>query len=357
MFKLGLICNIFFDARSFVSQYVRRYGPLDCDPGPREKRALIMFRDEGIPAYDFSGSPPFISRLMKIKEFTSFPPLPDPSRPGSQLVLTFEFVAYLIQQGRPVLGSFPVRLDKDSQGFTEFDKLGDNIYDYWSPTLPCDPNLQPATHLVTFVDYGKAEDRPFLKFVNTHGRTWGADGFGKIFFSSIYQRDDTFCFHVLSFDEPLPSSSPPSHTVISDRFTLPPPPTVQPPFRGWHGIQITEPIYEAVQVRTVKVAKISLSAAVQDREELFSFSGDTEHVDMQSHDEVSQGAYVTSKYAQGAHTLHLPSPAPEHQPRPTASVPPVRTVKVAHVSLSATVQDIKEFFSFSGDITCRSAEW
>ncbi|PWZ43811.1 hypothetical protein Zm00014a_021508 [Zea mays] len=29
---------------------------------------------------------------------------------------------------------------------------------------------------------------------------------------------------------------------------------------------------------------------------------------------------------------------------------PVRTVKVTNVSLSATVQDIKEFFSFSGDI-------
>lgn len=28
----------------------------------------------------------------------------------------------------------------------------------------------------------------------------------------------------------------------------------------------------------------------------------------------------------------------------------VRTVKVSHVSLGATVQDIKEFFSFSGDI-------
>jgi hypothetical protein len=28
----------------------------------------------------------------------------------------------------------------------------------------------------------------------------------------------------------------------------------------------------------------------------------------------------------------------------------VRTVKVTNVSLSATVQDIKEFFSFSGDI-------
>ncbi|PWZ57373.1 hypothetical protein Zm00014a_000896 [Zea mays] len=29
---------------------------------------------------------------------------------------------------------------------------------------------------------------------------------------------------------------------------------------------------------------------------------------------------------------------------------PVRTVKVTNVSLSAIVQDIKEFFSFSGDI-------
>ena len=29
---------------------------------------------------------------------------------------------------------------------------------------------------------------------------------------------------------------------------------------------------------------------------------------------------------------------------------PVRTVKVTNVSLSATEQDIKEFFSFSGDI-------
>uniref|UniRef100_A0ACD5TLA0 Uncharacterized protein n=2 Tax=Avena sativa TaxID=4498 RepID=A0ACD5TLA0_AVESA len=88
-----------------------------------------------------------------------------------------------------------------------------------------------------------------------------------------------------------------------------------------------------VPVRTVKVTNVSLSATVQDIKEFFSFSGDIEHVDMQSGDEWSQVAYVTFKDSQGAETALLLSgativdlsvmiaPAPEYQPPPTASAP------------------------------------
>ena len=101
-----------------------------------------------------------------------------------------------------------------------------------------------------------------------------------------------------------------------------------------------------LQVRTVKVTNVSLSATVQDIKEFFSFSGDIEHVEMQrfvkfakfiqlyyffsfhapyrplktsilislsvyislffvSGDEWSQVAYVTFKDAQGAETALL----------------------------------------------------
>uniref|UniRef100_A0A0E0L6X0 RRM domain-containing protein n=1 Tax=Oryza punctata TaxID=4537 RepID=A0A0E0L6X0_ORYPU len=88
-------------------------------------------------------------------------------------------------------------------------------------------------------------------------------------------------------------------------------------------------------VRTVKVTNVSLSATVQDIKEFFSFSGDIEHVEMQSGDEWSQVAYVTFKDPQGAETALLLSgativdlsviiaPAPEYQPPPTLSAPPM----------------------------------
>ncbi|KAL5211550.1 hypothetical protein ABZP36_022397 [Zizania latifolia] len=88
-------------------------------------------------------------------------------------------------------------------------------------------------------------------------------------------------------------------------------------------------------VRTVKVTNVSLSATLQDIKEFFSFSGDIEHVEMQSGDEWSQVAYVTFKDGQGAETALLLSgativdlsviitPAPEYQPPPTSSAPPM----------------------------------
>ncbi|AQK79934.1 putative RNA recognition motif containing family protein [Zea mays] len=92
--------------------------------------------------------------------------------------------------------------------------------------------------------------------------------------------------------------------------------------------------------RTVKVTNVSLSATVQDIKEFFSFSGDIEHVEMQSGDEWSQIAYVTFKDAQGAETALLLSgativdlsviigPAPEYQPPPIASAPPMSGTRV-----------------------------
>ena len=40
-------------------------------------------------------------------------------------------------------------------------------------------------------------------------------------------------------------------------------------------------MFHLLQVRTVKVTNVSLSATVQDIKEFFSFSGDIEHVEMQ----------------------------------------------------------------------------
>lgn len=40
-------------------------------------------------------------------------------------------------------------------------------------------------------------------------------------------------------------------------------------------------MFYSLQVRTVKVTNVSLSATVQDIKEFFSFSGDIEHVEMQ----------------------------------------------------------------------------
>ncbi|XP_030532854.1 binding partner of ACD11 1-like [Rhodamnia argentea] len=64
-----------------------------------------------------------------------------------------------------------------------------------------------------------------------------------------------------------------------------------------------------MSIRTVKVSNLSLGASERDIKEFFSFSGEIEHVEMQSGDERSQVAYVTFKDPQGAETAVLLSGA------------------------------------------------
>ncbi|XP_015878516.3 binding partner of ACD11 1 [Ziziphus jujuba] len=61
--------------------------------------------------------------------------------------------------------------------------------------------------------------------------------------------------------------------------------------------------------KTVKVSNVSLGATEQDIKEFFSFSGDIDHVEMQSENERSQVAYVTFRDSKGAETAVLLSGA------------------------------------------------
>ncbi|CAL1399435.1 unnamed protein product [Linum trigynum] len=64
-----------------------------------------------------------------------------------------------------------------------------------------------------------------------------------------------------------------------------------------------------MSVKTVKVSNVSVKATDKDLKEFFSFSGDIEHVEMQSVDEKSQVGFVTFKDTQGADTAVLLSGA------------------------------------------------
>ncbi|KAK6289331.1 hypothetical protein POUND7_000872 [Theobroma cacao] len=113
-------------------------------------------------------------------------------------------------------------------------------------------------------------------------------------------------------------------------------------------------------VRSVKVSNVSLGASEQDMKEFFSFSGEIEHVEMQSGNERSQIAYVTFKDSQGAETAVLLSfhsyefrlhgflqgativdqsviidLAPDYKPPATASAPPATMNKSAGQAESA----------------------
>ncbi|QCD90810.1 hypothetical protein DEO72_LG4g1770 [Vigna unguiculata] len=66
---------------------------------------------------------------------------------------------------------------------------------------------------------------------------------------------------------------------------------------------------ENLGIKTVKVVNVSLGATEQDIEEFFSFSGKIEYVELRSHDEKSQTAYITFKEPQGAETAVLLSGA------------------------------------------------
>ncbi|XP_021725827.1 binding partner of ACD11 1-like [Chenopodium quinoa] len=92
-----------------------------------------------------------------------------------------------------------------------------------------------------------------------------------------------------------------------------------------------------MSIKSVKVCNVSLGASEQDIKEFFSFSGEIEHIELQSENERSQTAYVTFKDAQGAETAVLLSGAtivdqsvtialaPDYKSPATASVPPTAT--------------------------------
>jgi hypothetical protein len=58
MFCFGRISEVYFNRRSFIKAFEDKYGPLKADHDPRAKRALTLFRDDGIHAYDLSKGPP-----------------------------------------------------------------------------------------------------------------------------------------------------------------------------------------------------------------------------------------------------------------------------------------------------------
>ncbi|CAL0311797.1 unnamed protein product [Lupinus luteus] len=64
-----------------------------------------------------------------------------------------------------------------------------------------------------------------------------------------------------------------------------------------------------MSIKTVKVSNVSLGATERDIKEFFSFSGDIVYVELKSHDEKSQNAYITFKDSQGAETAVLLSGA------------------------------------------------
>lgn len=60
-----------------------------------------------------------------------------------------------------------------------------------------------------------------------------------------------------------------------------------------------------MEIRTIKVSNVSLGASEHDIKEFFSFSGEIDHVELQSDNERCQVAYVTFKDPQGADTAVL----------------------------------------------------
>ncbi|CAL9072076.1 unnamed protein product [Musa acuminata var. zebrina] len=69
---------------------------------------------------------------------------------------------------------------------------------------------------------------------------------------------------------------------------------------GYCGTELFSFIF--LQVKTVKISNISLSASLRDIQEFFCFSGDIDYVEMQSDSENSQLAYVTFRDSQGVET-------------------------------------------------------
>ncbi|KAE9613281.1 hypothetical protein Lal_00027568 [Lupinus albus] len=102
-----------------------------------------------------------------------------------------------------------------------------------------------------------------------------------------------------------------------------------------------------MSIKTVKVGNVSLGATERDIQEFFSFSGDIEYVELKSHDEKSQIAYITFKDSQGAETAVLLSgativdmsvtitPDPDYQLPPAALTSSAKESKTPSGSESA----------------------
>ncbi|XVF52019.1 hypothetical protein PTKIN_Ptkin04bG0231800 [Pterospermum kingtungense] len=107
-------------------------------------------------------------------------------------------------------------------------------------------------------------------------------------------------------------------------------------------------------IKTVKVDNVSLGATERDIKEFFSFSGDIEYVEMQSHTERSQIAYVTFKDLQGAETAILLSGAtivdqsvsislaPDYKLPPAAFAPPSATQNKTSGGAGSAIQKAED---------------
>ncbi|XP_052187673.1 binding partner of ACD11 1-like [Diospyros lotus] len=109
-----------------------------------------------------------------------------------------------------------------------------------------------------------------------------------------------------------------------------------------------------MSVRTVKVGNLSLGATEQDIKEFFSFSGEIEHVEMNSENERCQTAYVIFKDPQGAETAVLLTGAtivdqsvsitlaPEYKLPPSASATPTAAESTNTGAIGSSVQKAED---------------
>ncbi|KAF1861516.1 hypothetical protein Lal_00025866 [Lupinus albus] len=93
-----------------------------------------------------------------------------------------------------------------------------------------------------------------------------------------------------------------------------------------------------MSTKTVKVSNVSLGATERDIQEFFSFSGDIQYVELKSHDEKSQIAYVTFKDSQGAETAVLLSGATIVDLSVTITPDPDYQLPPAALALSVSIE-------------------
>jgi hypothetical protein len=196
MFKLFRKSNLVFNVLHFLYLYEREMMVrMLYDRSRRIKGAFRVIQEFGVEVQDLGVELPGRPHL-KLPHFKPFPPTMYTSAGLPIPPLKFDDICRMIQKHEVVIGSFATER-------IHFNKLReDEIYDFQPQ-----PGSNFDTHCVLFVDYGYHESRPYLKFLNSQGPEFGDAGCGRVYFDRIFQTDDEFCFHTMSFHDDQASCS------------------------------------------------------------------------------------------------------------------------------------------------------
>ncbi|CAN6166459.1 unnamed protein product [Urochloa humidicola] len=161
-------CDIRFNTNSFIRDYQDIAGPLGTDEemfrATRRAKALEILQQNGVLASEGGDHALFTKKKISRYEWTGG--------------LDFSQIGEIIDDGKPIVGSIPMD--------NYFHLLeADEIYDFDSENAMKTAAGGNVMHAVVFVGYGMRGGRTYLVFLNSFGKRFGDDGYGRVYLDHV----------------------------------------------------------------------------------------------------------------------------------------------------------------------------